>query len=91
MDGAVIWNERNGKILQEFKTLRGANGSFKRTGRDQNSDLVCSTKDYYLKTGHIKAMSLVTVINLLTKKPVQIPLVDVGTNMDPSTEGYHCI
>lgn len=91
MDGGVIWSERDGKILQEFNTFRGAKGSFKRTGRDQDSNLVCSTKDHYLKTGYHTANTIVTVVNLLTKRSVQIRRHQVGTCVDPSTERYHCM
>ncbi len=87
LDG-IIWDERDGRIIQQFKTFRGAKGSFKRTGRDQNENLVCSTYERYLKTGGIKAMTPTTVISLQTGKPVQIPLASVGSCCDPSTERY---
>lgn len=88
MDSGVIWDDRNGKIIQEFNTFRGAKGSFKRTGRDQDPNLVCSTREQYLKTGGVKAMTPTTVISLQSGKPVQIPRATVGTCCDPSTERY---
>ncbi len=87
-DGAVIWDERNGKILKHFETLRGAKGSFTRTGLALEENLVCSSYADYLKTGGIKAMTPTTVISLQTGKPVQIPLASVGSCCDPSTERY---
>ncbi len=89
MDGAVIWNEVNGKIIKEFNTLRGAKGSFTRTGLALKEDLVCSTRDYYLKTGWIVANQLVPVVNILTGNTEHIRRYQLGTCCDPSMELYH--
>ncbi len=88
----VIFDERNGKILHHFDTMRGAKSSFTRRGYANDPDMTVSNIDHYRKTGYVKANTLVTVYSIFDrekKNPIKIRLIDRGTCCDPSTESYH--
>lgn len=72
-----------------YPTERGAKNACSRLNKDYGNTVqwvVMTTEEY--SSGHDP---LVTVVNLMSKKPCQIRRSEVGGPCDPSTERYWCM
>jgi len=86
---AVIFDERDGKILKHYRTFRGAKCAHTRMCKKADCPtIVAATMEYYMKTGGIKASQMVTVKNLMTGADTQIRRDEVGGPCDPSMERF---
>lgn len=86
----IIFDERNGAIVQSYRTIGAARGAFTRKYSKQPDLKVC-TYDEYKVTGAVFAAELVEVINIIGGNPIMIRRDEVGGCCDPSTERYHCM
>jgi len=77
-----------GSSYKNYATQKGANNFAEKLNKQVGEDLfVAISEEYYTD---VLSKRTTVVKNLLTGKPVTIPLVDKGTCVDPSTERYFC-
>lgn len=95
----VIYNKTSFKTwkgvaeyyTKQYKTEAAAKAQLTRMTKGLRFRLVEGEWDVMPYEDYLKIEPKVTVTNLMSGKPVELKLSEVGGCCDPSTERYHCM